>query len=242
MLFGNRDRRDRQQGGKDREARRRRLARLVARTPRVEALEQRQLLAADLIVNGDAGNNAIHLSLNAAGTEVIVDVDGTVSNTALSNIDSIVVKAFGGDDTLTIDSSNGLIPKVIQYDGGDAFDDLVLGGSTIVDSASYVMGADPSSGTNTMTLGAATQVVNYSNIEPIQDNTPATTLTINGTNANNAINYSAGAGGGSFVGPTGLVSVDGFETIEFNNKTNLVINAGAGSDQINLNNPTTPTG
>ena len=39
-----------------------------------------------------------------------------------------------------------------------------------------------------------------------------------------------------------MVSVDGFETIEFSNKTTLTINALAGSDTINLNNSSTPTG
>jgi len=38
------------------------------------------------------------------------------------------------------------------------------------------------------------------------------------------------------------VTVDNFEPIEFDNKTNLVIDAGAGSDTINLNNPNTPSG
>ena len=36
--------------------------------------------------------------------------------------------------------------------------------------------------------------------------------------------------------------MDGFETIEFANKTTLTINALAGSDTINLSNPITPTG
>ena len=40
---------------------------------------------------------------------------------------------------------------------------------------------------------------------------------------------------------TGLVTVDGFESLEFSNFGTLVIDAGAGSDEINLNNPTTPT-
>ena len=74
------------------------------------------------------------------------------------------------------------------------------------------------------------------------DNVAAATLTINGTNANNAINYTQGPGGGIFVGNTGLVTVDGFESYEFNNKTNLQLNGNAGDDVINLNNPTTPAG
>ena len=63
-------------------------------------------------------------------------------------------------------------------------------------------------------------------------------LVVNANNADNAINYSGVGGRVS----NGLVSVDIHETIEFSNKTTLTINALAGSDTINLNNPNTPTG
>ncbi|NND97529.1 MAG: hypothetical protein HKN47_09405, partial [Pirellulaceae bacterium] len=242
MRFSRGARANRQEKTRSRDTKRRRLSRLMSRRPNMEALEDRHLLAGDLLIDGDSGSNAIELSLNSAGTDVVVTVDGSTSTTPIAGVDSIVVRGFGGDDTLTIDAVNGLIPLTINYDGGDDFDDLVLQGGAVVDTASYVMGADPSSGTNTMTLGSATQVVNYSNIEPIQDNVLAATLTVNSTNADNAVNYSQGPGGGIFVGPSGLVSVDQFETIEFNNKTTLVLNGVAGSDGFSLNNPTTPTG
>ena len=59
------------------------------------------------------------------------------------------------------------------------------------------------------------------------------------TNGDNAINYDAGN-----IDPVanGLISVDGFETIEFSNKGVLELNAGSGSDSININNDETPTG
>jgi hypothetical protein len=41
---------------------------------------------------------------------------------------------------------------------------------------------------------------------------------------------------------TGQVTVDGFESYEFANKGMLTVNALAGSDFVNLNNPTTPAG
>ena len=71
---------------------------------------------------------------------------------------------------------------------------------------------------------------------------------VNGTNAANAINYSVGfknLADFMSVTPTttwGQVTVDGFEPMEFINKTTLVINGLAGSDTINLNNPNNPTG
>ena len=67
---------------------------------------------------------------------------------------------------------------------------------------------------------------------------------INGTNADNAINYT-GPGPNSnpqLLLTTGVVTIDAFESYEFANKTHLTINALAGDDVINLNNPTTPTG
>ena len=87
-------------------------------------------------------------------------------------------------------------------------------------------------------------LIDFLNLEPVIDLVPAATLIVNGTNANNAINYRVGRNNlDTADDPTrGLVSVDGFETIEFSNKVNLTINGLAGSDTINLNNPNTPTG
>ena len=61
---------------------------------------------------------------------------------------------------------------------------------------------------------------------------PSATLIVNGTNSNNAINYTNGT-----VDPAndGEVTIDNQESIEFSNKTNLTINALAGDDSINLN-------
>src|SRR5205823_556964 len=74
-------------------------------------------------------------------------------------------------------------------------------------------------------------------LEPVLDTVISPTLVVNGTNSNNAINYTQGGSSAN-----GLVSIDNFESIEFSNKTALTINALAGTDTINLNNPTTPTG
>ncbi|MEZ6091920.1 MAG: hypothetical protein R3C05_28725 [Pirellulaceae bacterium] len=77
----------------------------------------------------------------------------------------------------------------------------------------------------------------FTGLEPVVDLVAAASLVVNGTNDDNAINYSAGT-----VATNGLVSVDGFETIEFSNKSTLTINARSGSDRISLNNAATPTG
>src|SRR5262249_52424644 len=71
--------------------------------------------------------------------------------------------------------------------------------------------------------------------DPVVDLVPAGTLTVNGTAANNAINYADKSG-------DGLVTLDNFESIEFSNKTGLKIDAGAGQDTISVNNPARPAG
>ena len=78
--------------------------------------------------------------------------------------------------------------------------------------------------------------VDFANLEPVLDLIPGT-LTVNGTDADNAIDYRQGT-----VAANGLVSVDAYEAIEFSNKTTLVIDGRGGSDVINLNNAAVPTG
>src|SRR5207248_1189647 len=80
-------------------------------------------------VLGDANENTITLSRDAAGTILVnggaVRVLGgtpTVANTAL-------VQVFGldGNDTLTLDEANGALPAANLF--GGAGDDFLVGGS-----------------------------------------------------------------------------------------------------------------
>src|SRR6185369_7299530 len=130
---------------------------------------------------------------------------------------------------------NGAISIPINFDGGDNADSLTLTGGTAT-SDTYTPGPNPGQGTSAIVIAGVTQTVTFTNLEPVVD-LVAGPLAVNGSNADNAINYSQGS-----VAANGLVSVDGFETIEFSNKTTLTLNALAGSDTINLNNPNTPTG
>jgi len=74
-------------------------------------------------------------------------------------------------------------------------------------------------------------------LPPVVDLVNAGALIVNATDASNAIDYSQGS-----VAANGLVSVDGFERIEFSNKANLVLNAGAGDDVVNISNSSSPAG
>src|SRR5262249_8313352 len=82
-----------------------------------------------LTVLGDAANNAITVSRNAAGTILVnggaVAVFGgtpTIANTA-----SIQVFGQSGNDTLTLDEANGALPAALLF--GGAGNDVLAGGS-----------------------------------------------------------------------------------------------------------------
>jgi hypothetical protein len=155
----------------------------------------------------------------------------------------INVFGLGGDDTLIVDDSNGLINVAggIHYDGGTGNNTLQLvqtDGPTR-SSDTYAVGPDNGSGVSTIVGGggAGTQVVSFQNLAPVLDLVPAASLTVNATASNNAISYTRGA-----LATEGLVSVDQQEPITFAKKTTLIVNSGLGQDTISLNNPNTPTG
>jgi len=165
----------------------------------------------------------------------------------LAAIQEIVVDGLGGNDNLIVDSTNGLItvPNGIRYDGDGGFDRLTLqqtGGGQQT-SETYSVGPIVGEGSDVIVGPGGTQTVYFQGLEPTTSNVPAASTTVNATPADNAINYVQGPGGGIFgADVTGLITIDEQESYEFSQKVALVINAQAGSDEINLNNPNTPTG
>src|SRR6185503_644610 len=192
-----------------------------------------------ILVSGTSGSDVISLSLDATG-HLVATVNGlttTYANfiggpIASSGIEEIRVHGLAGTDTLSVDSSNGAVPILINFDGGDDADSLTLTGGT-ASSDVYTPGPELGSGSSVLVIDGVTQRVSFTNLEPVFDNV-AGSLTVRGTDADNAIDYRQGSGG------RGLVSVDDHESIEFSNKNLLTIDALAGSDTINLNNPSTP--
>jgi Ca2+-binding RTX toxin-like protein len=106
--------------------------------PAFEALDDRVLLSVSasfsagtgiLSVTGDARNNSIVVSRDAAGNLLVnggaVAIEGeaaTIANTTL-----IQVYGQGGNDTITLDEANGLLPAADLF-GGDG-NDTLIGGS-----------------------------------------------------------------------------------------------------------------
>jgi hypothetical protein len=192
-----------------------------------------------LQLNGDQDfsgeNDTFVLKRDSSDTSKLdVTLNGSNSQFTIANFSQINVNGLGGNDTLILDSSNGLISLAINYDGGAAFNQLQLvqtAGDTQTGD-NYSVGPNNGQGTSLITGPSGTQSVFFQNLAPVIDTVPSATLTVNGTASNNAINYTNGT-----VDPAndGEVTIDNQESIEFSNKTNLTINALAGDDVINLN-------
>jgi predicted AlkP superfamily pyrophosphatase or phosphodiesterase/Ca2+-binding RTX toxin-like protein len=200
-----------------------------------------------LVIEGADGMADLYTATNPAGTPSVAVSDGTVTVTETAGtLGRLQVNTLGGDDQLDVNNSTGLItlPSGIGFDGGAGSDLLRLLGSTVVTDSTYHVGPLADAGAVVHTAAAGTQTVFFRGLEPVID-IVAGPLTVHATDANNAIDYRVGPNsGGALVGgvDSGLVSIDGFEDLEFANKTTLTVNALAGDDVVNLNNPTTPKG
>lgn len=202
-----------------------------------------------ILVAGTSGADTVRLSLSATG-QLIATVNGATTTynnfvggpIGASGIEQILVQTQNGNDVLTVDSANGAIPILVTYDGGANNDLLTLTGGTAT-ADTYSVGPELNRGTSVIVIGGVTQQVSFVNIEPVID-LVAGPLVVQGTNANNTITYTQGPNVGAPVANTGLVAIDGFETIEFGNKTALTINALQGNDTVTLANTgaAAPTG
>ncbi|HEU5432054.1 MAG TPA: hypothetical protein VFU81_10335, partial [Thermomicrobiales bacterium] len=189
-----------------------------------------QVTANALTVNGSAAGDNITVTNGRVTVAGDLPVNYNTSAAALN------IMGLGGNDVLTVDSTTGAVTTPIYYDGGAGSNSLTLTGGTAT-SDIYSPGAATGQGLNTLVIGGQTESVHFVNLAPVIDNV-AGPLVVNGTNGDDAINYSADPSNAG----NGLVSVNNLETISFVNKTSLTINAGAGNDTININNPNTPSG
>ncbi|HKD36232.1 MAG TPA: hypothetical protein VKB78_05505, partial [Pirellulales bacterium] len=202
-------------------------------------------------------------------TSASMTFDGSMPY-SYTNIQQFAYYGSGGNDSMTVDTSQSLSSVPIFYDGdssflfvpgqtlqfegpgvggsssgGNGFNTLTLTqtGGAAQTSDGYLVGPNVGQGSDLIVGGGVIQTISFQNLAPVLDNIPAATATVNATPAANAINYTAGPGGGIFgMNSTGLVTIDNQESYEFSNKGQLFINALAGSDEINLNNPNVPTG
>jgi hypothetical protein len=192
-------------------------------------------------VYGTSSNDAI-VATTAAAPTVQVN-DSQALTLVAADTQALTIASGLGNDNLEVNSTAGAFPVPLTDVGGGGDDSLTLSGGTAL-SDTYTPGSSAGSGSSVITFaGPSVQTVDFLNLAPVFDFVTATTLTVNATNADNAINYAEGSSPLVSPSPTwGEVAVDSSEPINFINKANLVINALAGSDEINVNNPFTPTG
>ncbi len=182
---------------------------------------------------------------------IVTDTAVTLGQTIqYSQLGGLELHGLGGDDTLQVDSSAAPVRTPMVFDGGAGSDTLQVRDAptpTTFHEVIYSVGPAVTEGRLVYedANNAVLMKIDFINLEPVQDNVPAATLTVVGTGADNAIDYVQGPNSNNaasiFTGQvTGLVQVDAFETIEFARKGALVINAGGGDDVVHLNNGTVP--
>ncbi|MDB5329775.1 MAG: exo-alpha-sialidase [Phycisphaerales bacterium] len=199
-----------------------------------------------LSINGDTdfpGEDDTIRLIRDANNPATLDVylNGALTQVPFAAVQQINVNGLGGNDTLVMDSSNGLISVAngIRYDGGGGSDALQLvqtGGASHASDV-YSVGPDTGEGTSVISDAGAVQSVSFQNLEPVLDLVPSATLLVSATNSSNAVTFAGGS-----VASDGKISIDNFESIEFANKAALTLNTLGGSDAVSLNDPVTPTG
>ena len=161
-----------------------------------------------------------------------------------SGNDLLIFNLFGHGDEEEEEWLQDRPSPVITFNGGSGFDSIHVTGKPAEFRpaefrsvhAVYQPGPNVDHGFLEYTDGVATTTIEFDSVEPIFDDI-ADTLTVYGTDADNAIDYRAGS-----TPAHGVVSVDGFEHVEFTNKSVLTLAGRAGTDKINLNNPNVPAG
>jgi hypothetical protein len=206
-----------------------------------------------LVIEGDdAINDNYAMTHPAAGQVRITDgtpsppVTVTLNTSGGAGPPAVRVNGLGGNDTLNINVNSAVpsdvIPNQITFDGGAGNDLVKISGAPTTAVSNVILTPGPTAGEGHLRYNSAVPAqlmsIDFYNTEGVADTITAATMTANGTNASNAINYSAAQN----VASGGRVAVDNFAPLEFSNKTNLVINTLAGSDLISINNPSTPAG
>ncbi len=189
-----------------------------------------------------AANNPLLLQVIVNGVEV------AESPLQLDTIQQINVNGLGGNDTLIVDSTNGLVTvdMGIRYDGGLGDDQLQLSQTDgdLQTSETITVGATVGSGIDTILGPTGTQVVEFENLEPILTNVPVGSLDIDGAligsllHEDNQITYDQS----DLMGVDwGRITVDAFEPIHFTAKGVVTIDTENGDDVVVLDNANLPT-
>ncbi len=198
------------------------------------------------IVDGYATGKANTISVSGNGSNIVLtdtvnrfDVapaGGVLSNgrrTLTIPISSVpgrlVISSASGDDTVTIDFTNGNpIPAGgIEFNGGTAGNDTlrVMNGSTSSVVHNFTNGSDGS----VVLGGSLSGTITYTGLEPIIDNLTVADRVFTYSGNDDVISVSTGST------LHNIIDSNFAESVEFNNPTNsLTINAGSGNDIVTI--------
>jgi hypothetical protein len=205
-------------------------------------------------IDAGLGNDTITVGGGATTVASVIDDDNDIidfSHNPLAvtfiahDSDRIVGTRF--NDEFVIELAGVISPATLAFDGGAGADRITLRQTSgpARTSTTVNLGANPGKGRIVIVDDRVTQTLDFDNVEPIVDNIPAASFNITSVaglasllQGANEIDY----GSGVLLPTGGRVTVDAFEPIEFENKTSLVIDAGAGRDNLTLDNVGLPTG
>ncbi len=206
-------------------------------------------------INGGADNDTLYLNVADGVTDITYD--GTPSSGTLtydgatitwSDFENVYLKANSennditvksgssvnridggeGDDTLTVDFSAGGLTDDLVYDGGSE-SNTSNGDTLVLSEGSFTDVTYTFTSANDGTIELEGLLIAYYDLEPITSDITATNVTLNYSDAAETITITdAGSG------QTTVDSTSG-ELVTFDNPTDsLTINAGGGSNTINL--------
>ncbi|QVL30160.1 DUF4214 domain-containing protein [Telmatocola sphagniphila] len=231
---------------------------------------------------GTPGNDSfiVRISPTSATQIQFSDNGGSTFSTAnLSDVTAIYVQDTtnlptgvtasqvqnGGDDTLTIDNSNGVVGKStalpIYYTGGQGKNQLnLIGNPKVTLSETYNQTAGSTSGgTITATGSSSSFTVNFNTISLIQDSLTASSFTFNPISGNNVVSVQNGdlINGNNSLKLTGIdyqgitdplfllnhfnsntnsgLASSSFVPVDLLNKTAVTVTTGAGNSTFLLN-------
>ena len=135
----------------------------------------------------------IRMAPTALSVIQISDNGGTsFTSEVAASVTRIAVVSVEGNDTLTIDQSNGFVGKAsglaIHFDGDGGFNTLALKGSAGLGvTETLTQGATPGTGTMTTSHATGSATLTFTSASAIDDTTTATSLTLNAGDSRNLL-------------------------------------------------------
>jgi Ca2+-binding RTX toxin-like protein len=202
-----------------------------------QAVSLQRAAGVTLDVNGDQGSvnqaDAINVSLDATGNYLEIRLNGTlIYNPLVSTIQDVNIKGWGGNDTLTIDMTNGdpLAGLNFTYDGGAGTDTLA-----IVGTGTQIGSYNPATTAGAGTVQIGNSTITFTGLEPVTVSGLAE-FTFVTPNSNDVITVDSPAAGQNRIsGTSGGVA---FESVTFTNVARVKLDTATNDGPLALSNDT----